>query len=341
MTQRPRRQGRVWATGALLAVAIGAFGMVIDRLPGTKATESAAETGTVASVNGPDKVNFDRLFELGIDALRTGDAHAAARAFEAARQRQPHVPEVYVNLGFAYLALGQPAAAKSAFESAIGMRTGQTNAFFGLAESNERLGDIEGALGAMRTYVHLAAPDDRYRRKAAAAIWEWQSEIDRKRAAADTAGPAVPADVATPLGAIAADATRVLGSPQAEVAIALASDKTVIVNVWATWCAPCRAEMPSLQRLRDRLDPARFELIGLSVDKDPDFVREFLRDVGITYTNYVDSGQRIAGAVLDVRSFPQTLVIEPGGAVVARFVGAREWDDPAIMDQIARRIQLP
>lgn len=104
--------------------------------------------------------------------------------------------------------------------------------------------------------------------------------------------------------------------------------KTTIVNIWATWCAPCRAELPSLQRLRDQLDPGRYAVIGISIDEDPDFVREYLRDLGVTYANYLDRTRGLTDGVLGVRSYPQTLFIGPDGRLLQRVVGSREWDHP-------------
>ncbi|MEE8454300.1 MAG: tetratricopeptide repeat protein, partial [Limibaculum sp.] len=103
-----------------------------------------------------EPAGFRAAFAAGIAHLRQGDAHSAAQAFETARRANPHAPEVYVNLGFAYLELNQPAASRAAFETASTIAPGQVNAYFGLAEALDALGDGEGAMGAMRTYLHLA-----------------------------------------------------------------------------------------------------------------------------------------------------------------------------------------
>jgi thiol-disulfide isomerase/thioredoxin len=107
--------------------------------------------------------------------------------------------------------------------------------------------------------------------------------------------------------------------------------KTVVLNVWATWCPPCRAELPSLQRLSGRLDPERFVVAGLSVDEDSDFVREYLNDVGVGYVNYIDSAQTVVRDVLGVESFPQTLLIGARGTLRDRIVGARDWGSPEVV----------
>jgi len=107
--------------------------------------------------------------------------------------------------------------------------------------------------------------------------------------------------------------------------------KLVIFNVWATWCGPCRRELPSLEHLSKVLDPARFAVVAMSVDSDPVSVREYLLDKGITLTSYIDKGARIAEDVFGVRGFPDTFIIGPDGRLLAQVFGDRTWDDPAVI----------
>lgn len=107
--------------------------------------------------------------------------------------------------------------------------------------------------------------------------------------------------------------------------------KLVVLNVWATWCGPCRHELPSLERLHKRLDPGRFAVIGLSVDSDDYVVQEYLRDKGITLTSYVDEGRRITNQIFGVRVYPDTFVIGPHGRLLGQFAGGREWDSAKVV----------
>ena len=101
-------------------------------------------------------------------------AHAAL-VFERVIALAPRMPEARVNMGFAMLGLGRAALAREHFDAAIDLRPGQRNAYYGLAEALEAVGDTAGALGAMRTFVHLSPPDDPFVRRARAALWEWQA----------------------------------------------------------------------------------------------------------------------------------------------------------------------
>jgi Flp pilus assembly protein TadD len=115
-----------------------------------------------------------RHFDRAVTQLRAGHYQQAINGFRAVLEQAPAMPEAYINLGFAYVELQQFEQALQSFQTAIDLRPGQVNAYWGLAVSLEGLCDIPGAIGAMRTYVHLAEADDPYLVKANAALWEWQ-----------------------------------------------------------------------------------------------------------------------------------------------------------------------
>ncbi len=138
----------------------------------------------------------DQRFLQGVAMLHARQYEHAVTAFHRVLELAPQMPEAHVNMGFALIGLGQHAPARDFFESALALRDDQLNAYYGLAEALEGLRDLPGAVGAMRTYVHLAAPDDPYRRKAEAALWEWEEQLQRHRAAAP-ASPAGPPQVQT------------------------------------------------------------------------------------------------------------------------------------------------
>ncbi len=97
----------------------------------------------------------------------------------------------------------------------------------------------------------------------------------------------------------------------------------VVLNVWATWCEPCRREMASLQRLAH--EGGEVDVVGLSVDEDANLAREFLLAQGVRFANYSDPGGRAAREVLGVQALPQTFVVRRDGILVARVAGPRDW----------------
>jgi thiol-disulfide isomerase/thioredoxin len=112
------------------------------------------------------------------------------------------------------------------------------------------------------------------------------------------------------------------------------SGKLLMINVWATWCAPCRHEMPSLQRLADTLGHDRLELVGLSVDHDEHVVREYLIEQKIRFPSFLDRQFASVNGVLGVRVFPSTFFVAPDGKLLKVIESWREWDDPAIIEDI-------
>lgn len=109
--------------------------------------------------------------------------------------------------------------------------------------------------------------------------------------------------------------------------------KFLILNVWATWCPPCRREMPGLERLSKTLDPSRFAVIGLSTDQDERLATEFLMQNGITFRNYFDENARLSKE-WNLKVYPETFLIAPDGTLVRRIPGLREWDSPEMMAEL-------
>lgn len=108
-----------------------------------------------------------------------------------------------------------------------------------------------------------------------------------------------------------------------------------VVNLWARWCAPCRRELPSLQRLSARLDAQRVELLTLALDDEAFALREYARDIGLTLP-VLPVALASLPAALRPSSLPQTLRLGPDGRVLARVAGAREWDAPGVADVLWR-----
>lgn len=136
------------------------------------------------------KAEVKERFQQGVVMLHAKRYDDAVVAFHRVMKLAPKMPEVHVNMGYALLGLKRYSAARDFFESATVLKPDQVNAYYGMAISMESLNDLPGALGAMRTYVHLASADDPYRRKAESAVWEWDEALKlQKQSEASTVKP--------------------------------------------------------------------------------------------------------------------------------------------------------
>ena len=113
--------------------------------------------------------------------------------------------------------------------------------------------------------------------------------------------------------------------------------KVVLLNVWATWCEPCREEMPALDRLQAKLGGARFQVIALSVDQPGAAIaHKFYSEVGIKALSlYIDPTAK-AAFVLDAPGLPATLLVDRNGREIGRHLGAVKWDAPEVMERLQR-----
>lgn len=120
----------------------------------------------------------------------------------------------------------------------------------------------------------------------------------------------------------------------------------VLLNLWATWCAPCREEMPALDRLQARLQASAhgsaLQVLALSLDAQGVTVaHDFLQRMGLRHLRaYGDVGQAMLSAWQGA-PLPSTLLINPQGDEVARYVGAAAWDGSALRSQLAQLTGLP
>lgn len=106
--------------------------------------------------------------------------------------------------------------------------------------------------------------------------------------------------------------------------------RVVLLNLWATWCPPCRKEMPSLDRLNAKRGGPAFEVVALSIDADPAAVKPFYREIGVTsLRGYFDSNAR-ASAELGAFAVPATLLLDRHGREIGRALGPAEWDSPQV-----------
>jgi len=116
--------------------------------------------------------------------------------------------------------------------------------------------------------------------------------------------------------------------------------RVVLLNIWATWCAPCRQEMPTLDRLQAKLGGSDFEVVALSVDrKGVAAVRKFYDEIEVRHLAiYIDASMK-AMRPLAVVGLPTTLLLDRRGREIGRLLGPAEWDTPEIVDFLRGRLE--
>ncbi len=118
-------------------------------------------------------------FEQAVVMLHAKQYEHAATALHRVMTLAPRIPEVYVNMGYAKLGQELPNEALIFFETATQLKPEQANAYWGMAVALESSGDLAGALGAMRTFLHLSSGNDNFARRARSALWEWEEALAR------------------------------------------------------------------------------------------------------------------------------------------------------------------
>lgn len=114
--------------------------------------------------------------------------------------------------------------------------------------------------------------------------------------------------------------------------------KVVLVNFWATWCGPCKEEMPSLARLEKQLDPAHFALVTVTTDLQRQGIKQFLSQLGVSLPVLFDEDHEVSRTFM-VRGLPTTVLIAPDGALLARAVGPRAWDSSETVTMLQQMME--
>jgi peroxiredoxin len=123
---------------------------------------------------------------------------------------------------------------------------------------------------------------------------------------------------------------------QRPVTLADYRGKVILLNIWATWCEPCRVEMPSLERLHKHFAGTDFHVVAVSVDiEGPEKVMAFVNSLGLSFDILHDPSRAIEG-VYQTTGVPESFVIDRDGVIVKKVIGATEWDGPVNTSLIRR-----
>lgn len=141
-------------------------------------------------------------------------------------------------------------------------------------------------------------------------------------------------DAPTPVGQTLPD-VRMLSLNGADRQLASFRGRKLIINVWASWCGPCRAEAASLERLAWSDAGSTWTIIGISTDDSRSAAERWLKQSNATLSHFIDRNLALE-RMLGAQRIPLTVLVDEQGRVLARVVGAREWDSAEQRDFIAR-----
>jgi thiol-disulfide isomerase/thioredoxin len=114
--------------------------------------------------------------------------------------------------------------------------------------------------------------------------------------------------------------------------------KVVFLNFWATWCGPCRVEMPGMEALHRRYREDGLEFVAVDIMENAAQVRDFLKDNGYTFPVALDAKGSVSGGY-GIQAVPSTYILDRDGKIIFFALGARNWDTPAIFTAFERLLR--
>lgn len=115
--------------------------------------------------------------------------------------------------------------------------------------------------------------------------------------------------------------------------------KPLIINIWASWCGPCRQEMGSLDRLSRRYGGKQFNVIGISTDDYRDAASAFLRSANTSFSHFIDNQLGLEN-MLGADKIPLTLLVDAQGRVLGKYYGAKDWNSPEAKQVIGKAFRV-
>ena len=125
-----------------------------------------------------------------------------------------------------------------------------------------------------------------------------------------------------------------------EVSVAGLEGKVLFINFWATWCGPCKAEMPSMENLYHDFKNKGLEMLAVSSDMEgASVVQPFVEKFRLSYPILLDTDFRVDDKYL-IQSVPTTVLVDKNGVITHRMVGARDWNAPESRDLIEKLLRV-
>jgi thiol-disulfide isomerase/thioredoxin len=117
--------------------------------------------------------------------------------------------------------------------------------------------------------------------------------------------------------------------------------KVTLVNIWATWCEPCKIEMPAMEQVYRALAPRGFAVAAVSIDEgEPDEVRAFGQQLGLSFDLLQDRSTRIQ-QIYQTTGVPESFLLNRQGVIVKRIIGAHDWNSPVNRALLERLLAEP
>jgi thiol-disulfide isomerase/thioredoxin len=115
--------------------------------------------------------------------------------------------------------------------------------------------------------------------------------------------------------------------------------KPLLINVWASWCGPCREEMGSIERLSRRYGGKAFNVVGISTDDDQAAAARFVKVSGVSFPNFIDRNLVLEN-MLGANRLPLTVLVDEDGRVIKKIAGSRAWDSPEAINLLTQAFRL-
>lgn len=125
-----------------------------------------------------------------------------------------------------------------------------------------------------------------------------------------------------------------------EVKLSDYAGKIVFLNIWATWCAPCKEEMPSMQKLYELMRGKDFVMLAISIDEKKETVEAFMKENNLTLPVALDQQQKVSPQYR-ITGVPETFLIDKNGMVMHHLIGPGNWINPEIVSALTNMSEKP